>query len=92
MQGHQVVYVPVLCYPIIYSQHEFGAVYFDLVPHALLPHILTDYGTSDDYVNLCHSKIRNRLSFVLYSGVLSSTFLVLSDVPQGSVLRFHCFY
>jgi hypothetical protein len=44
---------------------------FDLVPHALLLYKLSDYG----------------LSHVHYYGALSSSFEVLSGIPQGSVLR-----
>jgi hypothetical protein len=77
--------------PLVCSQRQFDAVYFDLssasdlVPHALLHHKLADYGLSAGYVNWFHSYLSNSLSCVRYSVALSQPSGALSGVPQGSV-------
>jgi hypothetical protein len=59
---------------------------FDLVPHTLLLQKLNAFGLSGGYVNWFCSYLTNRQSQVRVSGILSSPFVVLSGVPQGSVL------
>ncbi|PNF20040.1 hypothetical protein B7P43_G05817 [Cryptotermes secundus] len=78
--------------PIVGSQRQADAIYFDLsnafdlVPHSLLLHKLSAAGLSGGYVSWFRSYLSNRKSQVRVSGVLSSPFEVLSGVPQGSVL------
>jgi hypothetical protein len=45
-----------------------------------------NYGLSSGYINWFHSYLTNRESCVRFSGLFSSPFVVLSGVPQGSVL------
>jgi hypothetical protein len=59
---------------------------FDILPHALLFHKLSNYGLSSGYLKLFLSYLVNRHSRVRYSGMLSTPFVELSGVPQGSVL------
>jgi hypothetical protein len=59
---------------------------FDLVPHTLLLQKLSAFGLPGGYVNWFCSYLTNRQSQVRVSGILSSPFVVLSGVPQGSVL------
>jgi hypothetical protein len=61
-------------------------VYFDLVPHTLLLQKLNAFRLSGGYVNWFCSYSTNRQSQVHVSGILSSPFVVLSGIPQGSVL------
>jgi hypothetical protein len=78
--------------PLVCSQRQADAVYFDLsnafdlVPHSLLLHKLSALGLSGGYVNWFCSYLSGRHSQVRVSGVLSSPFEILSGVPQGSVL------
>jgi hypothetical protein len=77
--------------PVICSQCQVNAIYFDLssisdlVLHALLLHNLASYRLSTGYVNLFQSYLMNRLSCVHYSGALSSPLEILFEIPQGSV-------
>jgi hypothetical protein len=59
---------------------------FDLVPRILLLQKFSAFGLSGGYVNWFCSYLTNRQSQVPVSGILSSPFVVLSGVPQGSVL------
>jgi hypothetical protein len=85
-----VTYVDLIS-PLVGSQREGDAIYFDLsnafdhVSHSLL-HKLSASGLSGGYVNWFRSYLSNWKSQVRVSGVLSLPFEVLSGVPQGSVL------
>jgi hypothetical protein len=78
--------------PLVSSQGQADAIYFDLssafdlVPHTLLLQKLNAFGLSGGYVNRFCSYLTNRQSQVRISGILSLPFVVLSVVPQGSVL------
>jgi sarcosine oxidase/L-pipecolate oxidase len=78
--------------PLVSSQGKADAIYFDLrsafdlVPHTLLLQKLSAFGLSGDYANWFCSYLTNRQYQVRVSGILSSPFVVLSGVPQGSVL------
>jgi hypothetical protein len=79
--------------PLVYSQRQADANYFDLIIHCLCPcttclllYKLADYGLTAGHVNWFRSYLTDRLSYVRSSGALSSRFEALSDVPQGSVL------
>jgi hypothetical protein len=88
---HLVAY-PDFITPLVYSQHQVDAIYFycskvfDLVWHALLLHILDDFGISPAYVTLFCIYLINRLSHAHYRDALSTPYEMLSRVPQGSVL------
>jgi hypothetical protein len=78
--------------PSVNTQCQTDSVYFDLsnafdiVPHNILLRKLTNSGLSSGYVNWFHSYLANRQSCVRISGTLSSSYVVKSDVPQGSTL------
>jgi hypothetical protein len=78
--------------PLVGSQRQADAVYFDLtsafdlVPHTLHLHKLSALGLSGGYVNWFRSYLTNRQSQVRIGGIISSPFEVLSGVPQRSVL------
>ena len=78
--------------PIVRSQGQIDSVFFDftnafdILPHALLLQKLNNYGLTPGYINWFSSYLTNRESCVRFSGSLSSTFIVRSGVPQGSVL------
>jgi hypothetical protein len=78
--------------PLVSSQGQANAIYFDLsstfdlVIHTLLLQKLSAFGLSGGYVNWFCSYLTNRQSQFRVSGILSSPFIVLSGVPQGSVL------
>jgi hypothetical protein len=69
-----------------------GTVYFNLsqafnkVHHTLLLDKLNNFGLSSVYVKWFQSYLTNRSSFVCILGKFSSTFSLLSGVPQGSIL------
>jgi hypothetical protein len=48
---------------------------------------VTDCGLSAGYVNWFHRYLANRSYFVSYCGALSSPFIILSAVPQGSLFK-----
>jgi hypothetical protein len=78
--------------PFVCTQGQIDSVYFDLsstfdiVPHNILLHKLSNFGLSSSYVDWFHSHLDNRHSSVRISGTLSFSFLVKSGVPQGSTL------
>jgi hypothetical protein len=78
--------------PLVCSQDQVHSVYFDfsnafdILPHALLLHKLKNYGPSSGYINWFHCYLTNRESYVRFSGLFSSPFVVLSGLTQGSVL------
>jgi hypothetical protein len=78
--------------PSICSQEQFDSAYFDLshtfdkVPRTLLLDKLNNFGLSSFYVDWFQSYLSNRSSFVRILGKFSSSFSVLSGVPQGSIL------
>jgi hypothetical protein len=78
--------------PLICSQGKTDSIYFDfnnafdILPHSLLLHKLSNYGLSCGYLNWFLSYFTNRQSCVRFSGIISSPFVALSGVPQGSVL------
>jgi hypothetical protein len=78
--------------PLVSSQSQADAIYFDLssafdlVPHTLLLQKLSTFGLSGGYISWFCSYLTNRQSQVHVSGILPSSFVVLSGVPQGSVL------
>jgi hypothetical protein len=77
---------------LVYSQKQVDSIYFDfsnafdLVPHETLFRKLGDFGLSAGYVSWFRSYVTSRTSSVRYCGALSSSYEVLSGVPQGSVL------
>jgi hypothetical protein len=78
--------------PLVDSQRQADSIYFDFsnafdrVPHELLLRKLNDCGLSAGYVSWFRSYLTNRTSYVRYCGAHSSSYEVLSGVPQGSVL------
>jgi hypothetical protein len=74
------------------TQRQTDSVYFDLscafniIPHNILLHKLSNIGFSSSYVDWFYSYLDNRHSSVRISGTLSFSFLVKSGVPQGSTL------
>jgi hypothetical protein len=52
----------------------------------LLLHTLNNYALSSGYINWFHGYLTNRESCVRFPVLFSSPFVVLSGVPQGSVL------
>jgi hypothetical protein len=67
---------------------------FDILPHALHHHKLSNYGLSFDYLNWILNYLTNRQCRVRCFGIFSSPFAVQSGVPDGSVLEpllFHIF-
>jgi hypothetical protein len=85
-----VAYVDFIA-PLVGSHRQVDAIYFDLsnafdlVPQSLL-HKLSAFGLSSGYINWFRSYLSKRKSQVRVSGALSVPFVVLSCVPQGSVL------
>ena len=65
--------------PPVHSQRQVGAIYLDLVPHALLLHKLLGFGLAPAYIAWFHSYITHRHS-------LSTPYVMSSGVPQRSVL------
>jgi hypothetical protein len=59
---------------------------FDIVPHNLLLHKLTNSGLSSGYVGWFHNYLTSRQLSVRVFGTLSSSYVVKSGVPQGSTL------
>ena len=59
---------------------------FDKVPHQRLFYKLKYYGISPQALNWIHSFLSNRTQQVLLEGNMSSSIIVTSGVPQGSVL------
>jgi hypothetical protein len=78
--------------PLVYSQRQVDSIYFDFsnafdrAPHETLLRKLNDCGLSAGYISWFRSYLTNRTSYVRYCGTLSSSYKVLSGVPQGSVL------
>jgi hypothetical protein len=78
--------------PSFCSQGQFDCVHFDLrqtfdkVPHTLLLNKLNNFGLSSLYVKWFQSYLSSRSSFVRILGKFSSSYSVLSGVPQGSTL------
>jgi hypothetical protein len=78
--------------PLVCSQGQTDTIYFgfsnafDILPHSLLLHKLSYYGLSCGYLNWFLSYLTKRQSSVRFSGILSSPFVALSGVLQGSVL------
>jgi hypothetical protein len=62
-------------------------LHFDKVQHTLLLNKLNNFGLSSFYVNWLESYLSNRSSFVRILGKFSSSYSVLSGVPQDSTLR-----
>jgi hypothetical protein len=60
--------------PLVSSQGQADAIYFDLVPHTLLLQKLSAFGLSGGYVNWFCSYLTNRKSQVRVSGILSLPF------------------
>jgi hypothetical protein len=89
---NQFILIIIIITPLVSSQGQAHAIYFDLssaldlVPHNLPLHKLGAFGLSGCYVNWFCSFLTNRQSQALVSGIFSSPFVVLSGVPQGSVL------
>jgi hypothetical protein len=73
--------------PSVCTQGQIDSVYFDLssafdiVPHNILLHKLSNFGLSSSYVDWFHSYHDSRHSFVRISDTLSFSFLVKSGVP-----------
>ena len=59
---------------------------FDLVLHPVLLHKLCAHGLCDSYFNWIRIYLTNRLYSARILDTFSLPFLVLSGVPQGSVL------
>ena len=78
--------------PLVHSQRQVDSIYFDfsnafdLVSHEMLLRKLSDFGLSAGYVSWFRSYLTSRTSSVRYCGALSTSYAVLSGVPQGSVL------
>jgi hypothetical protein len=78
--------------PLVHSQRQVDSIYFDfsnafdLVSYEKLLQQLSDFGLSAGYVSWFRSYLTSRTSSVRYCGALSSSYEVLSGVPQGSVL------
>jgi hypothetical protein len=60
---------------------------FDIVAHALLLHKLDNCALSSGYLNWFIGYLSNRQSCVRFSGIILLPFVLLSGVPQESVLR-----
>jgi hypothetical protein len=86
----QPIWLPTLI--LVCPQGQIDSVYFDLssafdiVPHNILLHKLSNFGLSSSYVDQFHSYLDNRHSSVRISGTLSFSFLVKYGVPQGFTL------
>ena len=78
--------------PCVGSQGQCDSVYFDLsnafdlVPHNLLISKLNCYGLSQNYIKWFRSYLSNRTFRVRLSSFLSLPHVILSGVPQGSIL------
>jgi hypothetical protein len=78
--------------PLMCSQGETDSIYFyfsnacDILPYALLLHKLNNYELSYNYLNWFYNYLTNRQSYVRFSGVLLSPFVMLSGIPLGPVL------
>ncbi|PNF19791.1 hypothetical protein B7P43_G14658 [Cryptotermes secundus] len=78
--------------PLVCTQGQVDSIYFDFsnafdtVSHTLLLYKLNNYGLSSGYVNWLRSYLTDRESCVRFLGLFSTPFIVLSGVPQGSVL------
>jgi hypothetical protein len=78
--------------PLVYSQRQVDSIYFDfsnvfdLLSLEMLLRKLSVFGLSAGYVSWFRSCLTSRTSSVRYCGALSSSYEVLSGVPQGSVL------
>jgi hypothetical protein len=78
--------------PLVCYQRQAGVIYFDLssafdlIPHSLILLMLNAFGLSGGCVNWFCSDLSNRKSQVRVSGILPSSFEVVSDVPEESVL------
>ncbi|KAJ3649111.1 hypothetical protein Zmor_020871 [Zophobas morio] len=59
---------------------------FDSIQHSILLQKLDLYGLSEDSLLLMRSYLKDRTSYVAYSGYVSYKFSVNSGVPQGSNL------
>jgi hypothetical protein len=74
------------------SQVQIDSVYFvlssvfDIVPHNIILHKLSNFGFFSSYVDWFRSYLDNRHSSVRISGTLSFSFTVKSGVTQGSTL------
>jgi hypothetical protein len=78
--------------PSVCTQGQIDSVYFglssafDIIPHNILLHTLSNFGLSSSSVNWFHSYLDNRHSPVCISGTLLFSILVKSGAPQGSTL------
>ena len=59
---------------------------FDTLDHSILLNKLNYYGIRGVANNLLHSYISNRHQYVDFNGSISSTKVVDTDIPQGSIL------
>jgi hypothetical protein len=78
--------------PLVYTQRQVDSIYFDFsnafdrAPHETLLRKLNDCGLSAGYISWFRSYLTNRTSYVRYCDMLSSSYKVLSGVPQGFIL------
>jgi hypothetical protein len=79
------------------SKGQFGSICldhisaFDFALHSWLLGKISSDGLCTAYVDWSRNHLTNEVCFVRPSGVSSSSFIVLSDVPQGSVLGYLLF-
>ena len=59
---------------------------FDTLDHSIFLDKLNYYGIRGVAYNLLHSYISNRYQYVDFNGSISSTKVIDTDVPQGSIL------
>ena len=59
---------------------------FDTLDHSILLNKLNYYGICGVVNNLLHSYISNRYQYVDFNGSISSTKVVDTGIPQGSIL------
>ena len=59
---------------------------FDCIPHDLLIAKLNAYGSDESALCLIYSYLKNRFQFVRINSAYSVYLLILSGVPQGSIL------
>ena len=59
---------------------------FDYIPHNLLAAKLHAYGLSEDAVTFVHSYLKRRKQGVKINGTESVFQILLSGIPQGSIL------
>jgi hypothetical protein len=70
------------------TQGQIDSVYFDLssafdiVPHNILLHKLSNFGLSSSYVDWFHSYLDSRHSSVCISGISRSLFLEVWSAPR----------